>query len=352
MSNSKPRIAIVGAGVIGLSVGLCLTEMYGQQLDLTINAERFSPDTTSDSAGAIFVPGGNYVPGGSDSFEQDAVKWEIRTFNRLKYLNKTFGEDKTGIQLTPSYKYYKEKQPTPWFKDLLIDFKELSKSEAKARNLPHTRFKTIWSFYTFLIRGETYLPWMMKKIKENGGLIVQYKVESLSELSGYDIVINCTGLGARELVGDESLFPVQGQLVVVKAPWVKTMHHNREHDLSNIAYVLPRKDVVLLGGTSEPFNWSTTPDPKTAEAIYEKCLELVPELKGAEVIGGWACLRPIRYRVRLELETHPNSPMVIHNYGHGGHGIILSWGCALDTVELVQECLQKRGFTLRTTSKL
>ena len=189
---------------------------------------------------------------------------------------------------------------------------------------------------------------MIKKIKENGGLIVQYKVESLSELSGYDIVINCTGLGARELVGDESLFPVQGQLVVVKAPWVKTMHHNREHDLSNIAYVLPCKDVVLLGGTSEPFNWSTTPDPKTAEAIYEKCLELVLELKGAEVIGGWACLRPIQYRVRLKLETHPNSPMVIHNYGHGGHGIILSWGCALDTVE----CLQKRGFTLQTTSKL
>jgi len=43
----------------------------------------------------------------------------------------------------------------------------------------------------------------MMKIKENGGLIAQYKVESLSELSGYDIVINCTGLGSRELVGDK-----------------------------------------------------------------------------------------------------------------------------------------------------
>jgi len=73
----------MGAGVIGL----CLTKVYGQQLDLTIIAERFSPDTTSDSAGAIFIPGGNYVQGGSDSF---AVKWEIRTF---KYFNNTFGED-------------------------------------------------------------------------------------------------------------------------------------------------------------------------------------------------------------------------------------------------------------------
>ena len=352
MSNSKPRIAIVGAGVIGLSVGVCLTEVYGQQLDLTIIAEQFSPNTTSDRAGADFIPGGNYVPGGSDSFEQDAVKWGIRTFNRLRHLRDTVGEEKTGLQLTPSYKYYKEKQPAPWFKDLLIDFKELSKSEAKALNLPYARFETIWSFHTFMIRGETYLPWMMMKIKENGGLIVQCKVESLSELCSYDIIINCTGLGARELVGDKSLFPVRGQLVAVKAPWMKEIHHHREHDLSNVAYILPRKDAVLLGGSSEPHNWSTIPDPKTAEIIYQKCLALAPELKGAEVIGGWACLRPIRSRVRLEIETPPNSPVVIHNYGHGGHGVILSWGCALDTVTLVQECLQKRGFTLQTISKL
>ena len=75
-SHMKPHIAVVGAGVIGLSVSLCLTEMYGSQLNLTIIADKFSPDTTSDHAGAVFIPGGNYVPGGSDSFEEDAVKWE------------------------------------------------------------------------------------------------------------------------------------------------------------------------------------------------------------------------------------------------------------------------------------
>ena len=89
----KPRIAVVGAGVIGLSVGLCLTEMYGSQLDLTIIADKFSPNTTSDHAGAVFIPGGNYVPGGSDSFEEDAVKWERQSFNRFKYLHDTAGED-------------------------------------------------------------------------------------------------------------------------------------------------------------------------------------------------------------------------------------------------------------------
>ena len=58
----RPRIGIVGAGVSGLSVGLCLLETYGTHLDLdvTIMAEKFSPDTTSDHAGAIFIA--VYVP--------------------------------------------------------------------------------------------------------------------------------------------------------------------------------------------------------------------------------------------------------------------------------------------------
>ena len=56
----RPRIGIVGAGVSGLSVGLCLLETYGIHLDVTIMAEKFSPDTTSDHAGAVFIA--VYVP--------------------------------------------------------------------------------------------------------------------------------------------------------------------------------------------------------------------------------------------------------------------------------------------------
>ena len=78
---------------------------------------------------------------------------------------------------------------------------------------------------------------------------------------------------------------------------MKTVYYNREPDLSAIVYILPCKDVVLLRGTAEANNWSTTPDPKTAQKIYQDCLKLAPELKGAEVIRGWACLQPVRERV-------------------------------------------------------
>jgi len=351
-SSRKPRIAVVGAGVIGLSVSLCLTETYGQQLDLTIIADKFSPDTTSDHAGGLILPGGNYIPAGGSLFEKDSEQWATDTFHRLCHIHKMYGEDVTGIQITSGYKFYKEKQATPWIKHLLFEFKELNKPEAKALDLPCQRFETIWAFRTFMIRGETYLPWMMRKIQDNGGLIVQHKVESLLELSGYDIIINCTGLGAHHLVGDKSLFPVRGQIVVVKAPWMKTVYYNREPDLSDVVYILPRQDVVLLGGTAQPNNWSTTPDPKTAQKIYQDCLKLAPELKGAEVIGGWACLRPVRERVRLEVETPLSGPPVIHNYGHGGQGVILSWGCAIQTMNLMRDHLVKKGLLMNPESNL
>ena len=72
----------------------------------------------------------------------------------------------------------------------------------------------------------------------------------------------------------------------------------------------------MAGGTIEPGEWSTVPDPDVAKEIYEKCVDLEPALKGSEVVGGWACLRPGRETVRLEIENRgEGSPTVIHNYG-------------------------------------
>ena len=103
---SKPRIAVVGAGVMGLSVGLCLIEKYGSQLELTIIADKFSPDTTSDRAGAMILPGGNYIPGGDSEFERDSEQWVTDTFHHLNHVHQTYGEDATGIHISPGYYFF------------------------------------------------------------------------------------------------------------------------------------------------------------------------------------------------------------------------------------------------------
>ena len=227
------------------------------------------------------------------------------------------------------------------------DFKVLNRSEARQLDLPFDEFETIWSFKTFVTNTSVYLRWLMNRVREKGALIVQRKVENLSELSHFDVVVNCTGLGAKELVGDEEIFPVRGQLVIVKAPKVKAAFHHREHDdLTQIEYVIPHDKYVLLGGTSEVDNWSTTPDPETTLKIFKNCRKYVPDLDGAEILGSYVGLRPVREKVRLEIERYyraeDRQPAIVHNYGHGGHGVNTHWGCAAECEQLVVECLRGR----------
>ena len=174
--------------------------------------------------------------------------------------------------------------------------------------------------------------------------MIQRKINNLSELSdNYDIIINCTGLGARELVGDLSVYPVRGQIIEVEGPKTISVYCNVAPKLDHVAYIISRNGRILLGGSADMHNWSTEVDPSQTESIYRKCVELCPQLEGSKVIGGWACLRPARDTVRLEVDREFNGPsLLIHNYGHGGKGFCFSWGCAIDVTELVLEHIQPK----------
>src|SRR6185369_12678591 len=97
-----------------------------------------------------------------------------------------------------------------------------------------------------------------------------------------------------------------------------------------------RSNDCILGGTAEEGNWSLEPDPATAQAIIERCSRLAPEVKQSQVVEHLVGLRPGRKAVRLEAEPGPdNTSLVVHNYGHGGAGVTLSWGCADEVVEII-----------------
>ena len=336
--SPKPRVAIVGAGVIGLSVGLCLTETFKDQLDVTIIADKFSPDTTSDRAGGFIMP--HLV--GSTKAGDETKRWTHVTFDQLNHL---FGSlsptdrEKMGMSIVTGYTAcLKENQPVPWYyKELFMDFRVLDQQEMHKLNISQSKFAEVWTFKTYVLEGRKYLPWLTEKFLKNGGLIEKRKIENLMELSSYDICINCTGLGARDLIGDKSIYPVRGQYLTVKTQKVKEFYKILE---DRTTYVIPHRDIVILGGVEEANEWSTTPDPITAEEIHKRCLQFVPALKDAEIVGGWACLRPARETVCFEVDGRSRSPVVIHNYGHGGQGYVLHWGCAVDAVKLVQQCLK------------
>jgi D-amino-acid oxidase len=98
-------------------------------------------------------------------------------------------------------------------------------------------------------------------------------------------------------------------------------------------YIVPRKDAMIVGGTYEEQVLEEKTEPATIEKILQTAYSVFPELQQKKVIGSWAGLRPFRKEVRLEREPGTN---IIHNYGHGGSGFTLAFGCAADVAALVE----------------
>jgi D-amino-acid oxidase len=139
--------------------------------------------------------------------------------------------------------------------------------------------------------------------------------------------VNCSGVRARDLVPDPQVRPVRGQVVIAANPGLEEFLISRDDDAPWIVYMFPHGDTVLLGGTNEEGEWDTGAKPETAERIVAACAAIDPRLRGAEILGHRVGLRPYRPGVRLESEPLGGG-VLWHNYGHGGAGVSLSWGCA------------------------
>jgi D-amino-acid oxidase len=169
-----------------------------------------------------------------------------------------------------------------------------------------------------------------------GGTLIQKEVTDVHEtFTEFDVVTNCTGLGSRALFHDEKLFPVRGQMIKIKANGFDQVVVD-DAGPNVLSLVVPRVHDIMLGGTIQENDWNTQVDPKDTQDILRKVALIAPGLKNIEVISEQVGLRPVRDAVRLEKENFDGGKTVIHNYGHGGAGLTLSWGCAKDVVAIVQ----------------
>ena len=185
-----------------------------------------------------------------------------------------------------------------------------------------------------LFRSTVHLPWLLQRISALGGVIVRRTVHALDEaLAVAPTVVNCTGLGAAALCNDREVIPVRGQVVCVESANVANALIDDLGD--SPVYIVPRVHDVVLGGTAQRGDLRTDVDAQDTARILAATQLRMPSLKGATMRAVRTGLRPFRNQIRLEIERRPHGRRIVHNYGHGGSGFTLNWGCAAEVAALL-----------------
>jgi D-amino-acid oxidase len=311
------RVTVVGAGVVGLSTALRLLDRGHQ---VRVIAAEPPLETTSAVAAAVWYPY-RAEP------RAHVLPWSARTVAVLSALAR---RRTGGVRLAELVEVVPAGSPEPWFRDAVDGYRRLGPGELPVGRTDGGRFTAP------VVPTPLYLPWLAEEVRRSGGVLELRRLLGLADATtDADVVICCAGLGARELVGDRSVVPVRGQVAVVANPGLDQVVIDDSVPEAP-TYVIPRGGDCVLGGTAEEGRWSTQPETATAASILARCAALEPRLEGAPVLAHKVGLRPVRPAVRLELDQVGGRP-VVHNYGHGGAGITLSWGCAETVVALVDQ---------------
>jgi D-amino-acid oxidase len=302
---------VLGGGVSGLSTGIRLLEMG---LEVRLVAERLSPETVSDTAAAWWYP----------FLVEPLIKtnrWSSESF--VEFVRLMEEEGLEFITMRAGREYLKRPCRPPGWSESINHFRILEKSEIIGG------YSFGWEIEAPVIEMSHYMPWLKSKFELLGGSIETRKISDFDELES-ELIVNCSGLGAREICHDEEVVPVRGQVVYIKQDPGFGRYDQRPESL---IYTIPRRDVTVLGGTAQKGDWTMEIREEDEEDILKKCESLWPELDRANIVGRAVGLRPSRTEVRLEKE-HVGDKVVVHNYGHGGAGVTLSWGCADEVARL------------------
>ncbi len=322
------RAAIIGAGVSGLTCGVVFAE---RDWKVTIFADETGQQTTSAVAAAVWFPY-DAQPA------QKIIPWALTTYKRLLDLAR---DRQTGVSMIEIRQFTRTGAiPIPdWAKNLgAIPLPaQVGELDPIARkfgepHLPPT-FSSGYALTVPLTDTTIYLVYLTDRFRKSGGTIQSTHINKLEEIpSDFDLIINCAGTGARELVNDLNLEPHRGQVAIVpKLDLTQAI----VCDDAPLMYAIPRANDCVFGGTNS-ISDSRSPSSSDTDAIVSECSRVLG-IEAPSVTAVKVGLRPFRKSgVRLEPEKLSDGRTAIHNYGHGGAGFTLSWACAEEVLALAQ----------------
>lgn len=267
LKTGETTAAVIGCGAVGLAAARLLQR---QGLGVTIYAKDVPPRTTSNMSAAWFSAG---IGGDPEMRTAEYLTQQRRAARLAHRYFQDLVSDYYGVRWIERYALSESPPVEPATPDPLGDLvtanTQLSSSE---HPFPRPYARRYW---TMLIEPSIYLDAVLRDVLLAGGDLVVREFDSLQAILALPekLIINCTGLGAKELFGDDDLIPIKGQLTVL-LPQPEVDYIIGEGSLS----MIPRKDGILLGQTWERGESSLDPSPTEMRRVMEGLTQFFAEM--------------------------------------------------------------------------
>ena len=307
----QKKVVVVGSGIVGLTTALQLQEK-GFQVQIVSKVPFHK--TLSHKVGAIWFP-----------FEvrpiEKANKWAAYSYQ--KYLEEVSPQN--GVSIIPFMVVYNSESDTSWTLHLPDD----QVRKAHDYELPNG-VESAFLAQVPLAEPPLYLSYLFQKFLAADGEFTLKEVKSLQEMASLGSkVVNCTGMGAKDLCQDIHLKPMRGQILRSKKLEVTSCVNSTVS--GKLSYIINRSTDSIIGGTDYINDYNEQIDDADTQIILERLKTSGLSQKQPEVIEILVGLRPLRSEVRFEYDAiYPN---IFHNYGHGGAGFTVAWGCAMELAD-------------------
>jgi D-amino-acid oxidase len=278
------RAAVIGCGAVGLTSA---RQLQRRGFDVTIYAMAVPPYVTSNMSLAGFTPASGLVEADRRTAEWDA---QYRRAAEIAYRQlHLMAGPYYGVSWLDNYTLSEnlpvEPPSTPERPNLNAGFNAGREVLQPGEHPFPTRFAIRNA--TIRIEPSIYLDALVRDFLLWGGRIVIRKFDGPRDLMtlGEPILVNCTGLGARDLFGDQELVPLKGQLTVL-VPQTEVNYHTQgglrpqpERPGSLGIHMMPRTDGIALGGTSQRGVWTLEPDDDERRRIVDSHIEVFAAMK-------------------------------------------------------------------------
>lgn len=259
MNTGHKQAAIIGGGVMGLTSARLLQEAGWQ---VTIYTKAMARHTTSQVAGGEWGPYSVHDP----LVSSEAFKQQLQTAAQIAH--RTFAYmvgEHYGIRWMELYTASNSPKEGHGEFDQFYPFTHQYGPSQHPFGSPYCTGSA-----TMLIETSTFMRRLIEDIQRAGGKFEIRHIKNQDELLALSqpVIFNCTGLGSRALFGDEGIIPAKGQLILL--PPDPAVDYLTVGGSKSPLYMFSRNDVMILGGTFKPGDWSSEPEPAETERIIHE----------------------------------------------------------------------------------